>query len=313
MASRRRKTTRPDDPPSPRPYVRLVDSYARDLELWVLRVLRDAKRQQESVRADMVDDPDPFEAVGRSLVLELVLQSEARSLPEAPSVEQVDRVVRPLAQRTARGVRRSLLRVLPPRLISLALGVPAATSGELVQVGLDLGGEEQRLVGEWVREGTDLITTVRRELLPDLEQHVMEAAREGKRWEQIAQVARARVDVSRSHMRLIARDQVSKLNGRLTQHLQQKAGVVEYFWRTNRDTRVRATHSALEGVVIRWDSPPPFGHPGQDHQCRCTAEAVIPGVTKVTPQMRVMPDIRADAEECPGCGAPRPAWWPMAA
>ncbi len=46
--------------------------------------------------------------------------------------------------------------------------------------------------------------------------------------------------ISNSRAKLLARDQVGKLNGRLTQRRQQDIGVEMYIWSTSRDERMRA-------------------------------------------------------------------------
>lgn len=74
---------------------------------------------------------------------------------------------------------------------------------------------------------------------------------------------------------LIGRDQVGKLNGRLTQYYQEQAGIEEYKWVTAGDERVRPAHRRLNGEVFKWKEPPPEGHPGQPIQCRCIADPVI--------------------------------------
>jgi SPP1 gp7 family putative phage head morphogenesis protein len=90
-----------------------------------------------------------------------------------------------------------------------------------------------------------------------------------------------RFDVAESRARLIAVDQVAKLNSSLDQVRQQKIGVDEYFWRSSLDERVRPLHAHLEGRRCSWDSPPVSGTngerlpPGQPIRCRCTAEPIF--------------------------------------
>ncbi len=50
-----------------------------------------------------------------------------------------------------------------------------------------------------------------------------------------------------------------------------------YIWRTRGDGRVRASHAANNGRIFSWDNPPPMGHPGEDYNCRCTAEPYVRG------------------------------------
>ena len=77
--------------------------------------------------------------------------------------------------------------------------------------------------------------------------------------------------------KLIARDQTSKLNSALNQKRQTNLGVEEYIWRTAGDGRVRENHASKNGKIFRWDTPPKdTGPPGQDIQCRCVAQPIIP-------------------------------------
>jgi hypothetical protein len=40
------------------------------------------------------------------------------------------------------------------------------------------------------------------------------------------------------------------------------------------------SHRANDGRIFSWSAPPPTGHPGQDHNCRCTAEPYVSGETE---------------------------------
>jgi len=94
--------------------------------------------------------------------------------------------------------------------------------------------------------------------------------------------------VTKSRAQFIARDQTAKLNADLTEARNRNLGIEEYVWRItgggkNGDGRVRKTHIARNGHRYRWDTPPAgTGHPGQDYQCRCTAEAILPASAQVS-------------------------------
>jgi SPP1 gp7 family putative phage head morphogenesis protein len=87
---------------------------------------------------------------------------------------------------------------------------------------------------------------------------------------------------------LIARDQIGKLNGQVTQARMEAAGLDMYIWSTSGDERVRSSHEMMDGGLCRWDDasvysddggktwkPRPAGairvHPGEDISCRCCA------------------------------------------
>jgi len=78
--------------------------------------------------------------------------------------------------------------------------------------------------------------------------------------------------------RFIARDQVAKLNSAVTRVRQTKSGITHYIWRTSKDDRVRPSHEENEGKRFAWSDPPSTGHPGEDYNCRCTAEPDLSGI-----------------------------------
>lgn len=96
--------------------------------------------------------------------------------------------------------------------------------------------------------------------------------------------------ITKSRANFIARDQIGKLNGTITQKRMQDIGLTMYEWSSSNDERVRESHALMDGKLCRWDDatvysedggktwkPRPSGavlmHPGMDYQCRCTALA----------------------------------------
>jgi len=156
-------------------------------------------------------------------------------------------------------------------------------------LGVDLLTAEpwlQESIGNFVHQNVDLIKSLQTQSLSDLQGIVLRGFQQGTRPTDISAQLRARYGVQRRRANLIAKDQVGKLNGQLTQLRQRSAGVESYIWRTSLDERVRGdpdglypnavpSHFDREGVEFRWDSPPSDGHPGQAVSCRCTAEPVI--------------------------------------
>ncbi len=118
-------------------------------------------------------------------------------------------------------------------------------------------------------------------LFNQVQETVTRGLSEGKRHEAIAKellgrgIPRGVFHKARTRARLIARDQVGKLNGEITKRRQQALGVTSYIWRTAQDNRVRPAHREREGKEFAWNNPPSDGHPGQAINCRCYAEPVL--------------------------------------
>jgi len=142
------------------------------------------------------------------------------------------------------------------------------------------------------KENLSLITSLKDKALTDVETLTQRGVRQGLRHEQIAKQIREVYGATASRAKLIARDQVSKLNGNLTQLRQQDIGVKEYTWRGVGDQRERSTHVAHNNKVFKWSEPPAdTGHPGQDFQCRCWPEPILDDIFNYvsTPPQGVQP------------------------
>ena len=148
-------------------------------------------------------------------------------------------------------------------------------------VGVDLksviSGEnlEDILVAK-TQENVALIRSMPDEFLKKIETIVYEGTTQGSKPTSMIQQIRKAGKTTESRAKLIARDQSSKINSALNQQRQQNLGVEEYIWKTADDDRVRPDHASKNGKTFRWDKPPKdTGHPGEDIQCRCIAQAII--------------------------------------
>jgi len=133
-----------------------------------------------------------------------------------------------------------------------------------------------RMSAIWEAENIKLIKSIPAQYLDNLHGKVVAAVQKGTSLRDLTAQVRQTYDVPRKRAELIARDQVGKLNGQLTEYRQQNIGVEEYTWHGVLDSRERDEHVAREGERFRWDTPPPDGHPGQPIRCRCWASAVLP-------------------------------------
>lgn len=144
-----------------------------------------------------------------------------------------------------------------------------------------------------IRENAQLITSVPQQLQKLLVSQITKIYEtQGFDRQAIYETMKKQFKLSHNRAKLIANDQTNKTVGALTQARHQQLGINEYIWRTSKDTAVvgrpgglypkgnykHGNHWEREGVKFRWDNPPFDGHPGEAIQCRCRAQAVIPGV-----------------------------------
>jgi len=146
-------------------------------------------------------------------------------------------------------------------------------------LGVELFQSEPWLHNElrsFARANRDLILSIKNQGIERISTMTSHGLRTGKRHEYFAKQLRSIYSISKNRAKLIARDQVSKLNGNLTRLRQTGTGIEKYIWRTSGDRRVRSTHRSFEGNTYTWQTGSPEGHPGEPVQCRCYAEAVFP-------------------------------------
>lgn len=128
----------------------------------------------------------------------------------------------------------------------------------------------------FVSQNVSLIKSIPDQYFNRVEQSVLRGIQSGKLTSAIKEEIQQAYSVSESRATLIARDQIAKFNGNLTELRQKSVGVSKYIWSISLDERVRPDHAEKEGNVYYWNDPPAdTGHPGQDFQCRCSALPVF--------------------------------------
>lgn len=131
----------------------------------------------------------------------------------------------------------------------------------------------------WSRANAGLIRRYSSQVAEDVQREVWDAWRSGLSTKDLAERLERRTGIAGRHAKLIARDQIGKLNGQLNGIRQAESGITHYTWRTTRDARARQHHVDRDGHRYAWDSPPDDGHPGLAIQCRCQA---LPDTTAAT-------------------------------
>lgn len=146
----------------------------------------------------------------------------------------------------------------------------------------------------WAEDNYTLITSNAKNFVSKINTLTEQAIVNGLSSKQLTDdIKKATEGLSEKHCRLLARDQIGKLNGQITQAQMQEIGLDLYVWETSGDERVRSTHVPMDGLLCRWDDASvcsynngktwekrPAGavqlHPGQDIQCRCVALSYYP-------------------------------------
>lgn len=137
------------------------------------------------------------------------------------------------------------------------------------------------LIETWVSQNAALIKSIPDYYTASVENLILKGIPEGMTTKELAKKIEEHGHVSVNKAKLIARDQTTKLYGRLNQARQQALGVTHYTWDGVGDERERETHRILNGKTFSWDNPPitndegETNHPGEDIQCRCTAGPVL--------------------------------------
>lgn len=170
-------------------------------------------------------------------------------------------------------------------------------------MGVDLFTQEPWLVDQirsFAKQNVGLIKDLSTQTVASVNQAITDGFQRGMRIETIRKeiLSKSKLDPGRfkksaNRAKLIARDQVAKMNGQLTQLRQEEIGVARYTWRSSFDERVRQSHKNMNGKICRWDDATVVlgsnkktwiqrssingvnKHPGQDYQCRCTPEPMF--------------------------------------
>ena len=157
------------------------------------------------------------------------------------------------------------------------------------QFGVDIYSTDPQMtqvIESAIYDNTKLISTIPAQYLSQVESIVMTNVRAGNRSSGMVKALQQQFGVTQRRAKMIARDQVAKVNGDLNKKRQQVAGFDYFQWITSNDERVRDRHEDIAEKVTeygkgiyRWDNPPLSDKgipiiPGQDYQCRCTARPV---------------------------------------
>lgn len=171
--------------------------------------------------------------------------------------------------------------VSKPLATKVVIDVRADVDGQIAKhtksmIGVDLtpfyrAADIQTVVNTNIEANVALIKSIPQQYADKLEALVHNALQTGQTNEELAQAIK-QLGVSTDYRaRLIAADQMGKINADINEKRQRSLGVDSYDYWTSKDEKVRPLCKSHHGKTFRWDSPPAGGHPGKKVRCRCTA------------------------------------------
>ena len=132
-------------------------------------------------------------------------------------------------------------------------------------------------MASWEAENRALIKSIPTNYTDRLRGEFVRGVTEGRSLRDLTAMVRETTGVGQKRAVLVARDQLGKLTSQLVERRQRDLGVKSFLWRTVGDERVRPLHRQRDGKEFRYDVPGP--RPGLEIRCRCSAAAILPGLT----------------------------------
>lgn len=134
-------------------------------------------------------------------------------------------------------------------------------------------------VREILDRQVDLICSLPRQAAERVQSLALDAVASGQRPGTLVDELVRTGEIALNRATLIARTETGRASTAITQARAERAGSQGYIWRTCEDGQVRPSHKAMNGKMVRWDSPPTLdrvrGHAGCVPNCRCVAEPIL--------------------------------------
>ncbi len=153
-----------------------------------------------------------------------------------------------------------------------------------------------------VQNNVTLIKKQAKEYVAKIQQNIIQSIKNGESQSDLADRLQKATKVERNKAKFWASDQLGKAFSDINERNARAAGFDEYIWRTQLDGRVRDKHASFEGKKYHYDDPPlsdsgePI-NPGDDYNCRCFPEIVLPETPQDNPSDRLAAQIKMRKEK----------------
>lgn len=138
-------------------------------------------------------------------------------------------------------------------------------------VARDIVARQQQLIKSLPLEAASRVT--------EIQQRAMEAVIRGERPDALYEMIMESGQVSAGRARTIARTEIGRATGALTEARALAVGSEGYWWEIE-GAGTRPSHRKMKGVFVRWDNPPTLdgmtGHAGCLPNCKCWQRVHIP-------------------------------------
>ncbi len=147
----------------------------------------------------------------------------------------------------------------------------------------------------WISENTNLITNIPVLMMSKIVIAIHDSVRSSDSIAALKEEIKEIESSTDKRAKLIASDQIGKINGNIVRQRNLDLGITEYVFLTSRDEKVRPTHKVMENKVCSWLDSDVYKdaesdkkwkkrnsiggvekHPEEDFNCRCTSIAIIP-------------------------------------
>lgn len=136
-------------------------------------------------------------------------------------------------------------------------------------------------VNETINKNRRIASSAFKSHFSDVQSQIESGIRNGASYQEIAKKISEATEVSESRAEFWAKDQAKTFFAEQSKIRQTAAGFPGFYWKTQKDSRVRDTHSHLQDKYYTWDELPFVNRkglglvrtkPGDDWGCRCWAE-----------------------------------------
>lgn len=131
------------------------------------------------------------------------------------------------------------------------------------------------VVDQNIIANASLIKSIPKQYHERVERLVLTALQEGRGNKWLSDELKKVGEITDNRARLIARDQITKIDSQIRETRQRNLGIKGYYWICKMDGKERKEHHERHRQLIMWDDPPSDGHAGIPVGCRCEDEPYI--------------------------------------